>query len=134
MSLFIINCAKGWSLETKEKIRTDIAKNMGELNHISEKFMAVLFNELEPQNMSPDHGCFVLVYQSEGKPDEFKDQMVKIITDAVTSYTEYDDGKVAIMINDVLKGNMAVKGKIVNREGAVAQLLNEGKVSLEELK
>ncbi len=133
MSLFIINCAKGWDSETKDKIRTDIACNMGELNHISDKFMAVLFNELEPENMSPNHGCFILVYLSEGRSDAFKDQMVTILTEAITSNTDYGDDKVAIMINDVLKGNMATKGKIVNRGGAVAQLLQEGKIGQDEL-
>lgn len=133
MSLFIINCAKGWDSETKDKIRTDIAYNMGELNHISDKFMAVLFNELEPENMSPNHGCFILVYLSEGRSDAYKDQMVTILTEAITSNTDYGDDKVAIMINDVLKGNMATKGKIVNRGGAVAQLLQEGKIGQDEL-
>ncbi len=133
MSLFIVNCAKGWDLETKEKIRSDITKKMGAIARVSDKLMAVLFHEYEAENMSPNHGCFVIVYMSEGRTDEFKDELVAVVTDAITEHTDFDDGKVAVMIHDVLKGNMAARRKIVNRGGPVAQLINDGELDPEEL-
>lgn len=133
MSLFIVNCAKGWGTETKENIRSDITKKMGKLANISDKLMAVLFHEYEPEDMSPNHGCFVIVYMSEGRSDKFKEELVAIVTDAITDHTDFDSGKVSIMIHDVLKGNMATRRKIVNRGGAVADLINEGKLDLKEL-
>ena len=75
----------------------------------------------------------MIVYMSEGRTDEFKDELVAVVTDAITEHTDFDDGKVAVMIHDVLKGNMAARRKIVNRAGPVAQLINDGELDPEEL-
>ena len=73
---------------------------------------------------------FVLVSQTEGRSDEFKDAEVKLITDAFCKYTGWDDSRVSIMILDILRGSMATKGIIVNRNGAAAEAIKSKEIDI----
>lgn len=126
MPLFNITWEGGNTREVKEAIRNDISRDMGRLAGINPGFIAVLFTDLPIGNMSM-HGSFTEVYISEGRPPEFKNAVVELITNAITKHTGWEKEKVNEMIHDFRKGSIAVGGRIVNRSGPAAEAVIEEK-------
>ncbi len=120
MPLFNITWEHGNTREVKEAIRKDISQDMGELAGIAPGFIAVLFTDLPAGNMS-SHGSFTEVYISQGRPSQFKDAVVKLITDAIMKHTGWPEEKIHVIIHDFRKGSIAVGGRIVNRSGPAAE-------------
>lgn len=124
MSLFVCKWKKEFGPEVKDAIRKDISEGMGKLTGIEPRFFAVCFEDYAPGDFSDQGiGVFVLVCQTEGRDDTFKDSLVHIVTDAFCSHTKWGAERVSIMIHDILKGSMAAGGKIVNRGGPVADAI-----------
>ena len=129
MSLFICKWKKEFGPEVKAAIRKDICEGMGQLAGIPAHFFAVCFEDYEAEDFSDQGiGVFVLAYQTEGREDAFKDQLVALVTDAFCKHTGWPAARVSIMIHDIQKGSMGHKGVVVNRGGAVANSIL-GKVS-----
>lgn len=131
MSLFICKWKKEFGGDVKESIRRDICNGFGKLTGIDPKYFAVCFEDYPEGDFSNQGiGVFVLLYQTEGRSDEFKDQAVTIITDAFCRYTGWGPERISIMIHDILKGSIGTKGKIVNREGAAAEGIKSNTLEL----
>ena len=126
MSLVICKWKKEFGPEMNQRKRQDISRGMGRLAGIPPRFFAVCFEDYAPGDFS-DQGIkvFVLVYQTEGRDDAFKDQLVALITDVFCRHTGWDAAMVSIMIHDIQRGSMGNNGIIVNRGGAVADTLSK---------
>lgn len=124
MSLFICKWKKEFGPEVKEAIRKDITEGFSALTGIGPEYFAVCFEDY-PEGNFPEMniGVFVLVHQTEGRDDAFKDKEVSIITDAFCRHTGWAPSRVSIMIHDILRGSMGVNGVIVNRSGAAAEAI-----------
>ena len=118
MSLFVCKWKKEFGPEVKENIRRDICNGFSKLTGVDAKYFAVIFEDYAEGDF-PEHniGVFVLISQTEGRDDAFKDAEVKLVTDAFCKYTGWDSSRVSIMILDILRGSMGTKGIIVNRNG-----------------
>lgn len=129
MSLFVCKWKKEFGCEVKERIRREICEGFGMLNGIDPKYFAVLFDDY-PEGDFPDQGIgvFVIVYQSEGKTDAYKDDEVRIITDAFCRHTGWGSDRVSIQIVDVCRGSIGFKGVIVNRDGTGADAVKKGEI------
>lgn len=124
MSLFICKWKKEFGREVKENIRRDICNGFAELTGVEARFFAVCFEDYDEGDFSDQGiGVFVLLYQTEGRSDEFKDRAVTIITEAFCKYTGWGPERVSIMIQDIRKGSVAVNGRIVNRTGPAAEVV-----------
>lgn len=132
MSLFVCKWKKEFGQDVKDSIRRDICEGFGKLTCISPKFFSVLFEDYSESDFSDQGiGVFVLVHQSEGRDDAFKDEEVRLITDAFCRHTGWDSSRVSIMILDILKGSMGTRGVIVNRDGAAADAIKSGALQLD---
>lgn len=131
MSLIECKLKEGLKTESKADIRKEICSNFAKLTGIGEKFFAVLFDEYETENFQDDNiDVFVLVYQSEGRSDAFKDAVVRFITEAFHKYAGWEPDRVGVLIVDILKGSMGNKGVIVNRSGPVAEAIKAAEIEL----
>ena len=121
MSLFVCKWKKEFDSTVKKGIREDICAGFANLTGIDGKYFAVLFDDYVDEDF-PDGpiGVLVLIYQTEGRDISFKEKEVAIITEAFCKYTGWDSSRISILINDIQKGSMATKGKIVNLGGAAA--------------
>lgn len=124
MSLLVCKWKREFGPEVKEAIRKDICAGMGTLTGVDPRYFAVCFEDYEEVDFSNQGiGVFVLVYQTEGRDDTFKDRLVTLITDTFCKYTNWDASRVSIMIHDIQRGSMGHNGVIVNRSGAVANTI-----------
>ena len=127
MSLFVCKWKKEFGQDVKDNIRHDICEGFGKLNGIDPKYFAVLFEDYPAGDFSDQGiGVFVLVYQSEGKTDAYKDEEVTVITDAFCKYTGWQNDRVSIQIVDIRQGSLGFKGRIVNRGGTGADAVKSG--------
>ena len=124
MSLFVCKWKKEFGPEVKENIRRDICNGFS-------KYFAVIFEDYAEGDF-PEHniGVFVLISQTEGRDDAFKDAEVKLVTGAFCRYTGWDSSRVSIMILDILRGSMGTKGIIVNRNGAAAEAIKSKEIDV----
>lgn len=124
MSLLICKWKKEFGPEVKEAIRKEITEGFGALTGIAPEYFAVCFEDY-PEGDFPEMniGVFVLVHQTEGRDEGFKDEEVRMITEAFCRHTGWEPARVSIMIHDILKGSMGVNGVIVNREAAAAEVI-----------
>ena len=127
MSLFVCKWKKEFGPQVKEAICGEICEGFGRLCGIDPKYFAVLFEDYPEGDFSDQGiGVFVIVHQTEGRDDAFKDEAVRIITDAFCAHTGWDSSRVSIMILDILKGSRGNRGVIVNRGGAAAEAIIDG--------
>lgn len=131
MSLFVCKWKKEFGPEVKENIRRDIRDGFSKLTGVDAKYFAVIFEDYAEDDF-PEHniGVFVLISQTEGRDDAFKDAEVKLVTDAFCKYTGWDPSRVSIMILDILRGSMGTKGIIVNRNGAAAEAIKSKEIDV----
>lgn len=131
MSLFVCKWKKEFGSEVKENIRRDICDSFSKLTGVDAKYFAVIFEDYAEGDF-PEHniGVFVLISQTEGRDDAFKDAEVKLVTDAFCKYTGWDSSRVSIMILDILRGSMGTKGIIVNRNGAAAEAIKSKEIDV----
>ena len=131
MSLFVCKWKKEFGPEVKENIRRDICNGFAELTGVDAKYFAVLFEDYPEGDFSDQGiGVFVLIHQTEGRDDAFKDEEVRVVTDAFCRYTGWDSSRVSIMILDILRGSIGTKGAIVNRGGAAADAIKKKEIDI----
>ncbi len=132
MSLIMIRWQEGVPDDAKIKIREEICQNVGKDLGAAPEYIAVVFDDHPPVDVT-HHGAFVLMYLTEGRSEKCKDDLVTHITEGICRYSRYTPDKVNIMMVDIQKGSMATNGKIVNRQGAYADILNAEKQEQGEL-
>ena len=119
MPLLDVTLAACLMPETKEALRAALCGDMAALIGIDTKFIAVLFKELPPSDMSAQ-GSFTEVYLSVGRPLAFK-ALVKFIADDIHRVTGWPADKANVLIHDLRHGSVAAGGKILNRSGTAAE-------------
>lgn len=121
---------EGRSKELKKDLREKLVPDLAKAANTPLDKIWVCFENI-PQIDMPKNGAIVEVLISIGRTDVEKDEIVKVITDAITEFTEIIPTRVLIFITDIPKGNFGKAGKIVNREGIPSQLEREGKLKFE---
>lgn len=86
MPLLDVTLAAGLRPETKEELRAALCGDMAALIGIDPRFIAVLFKELPPGDMS-EQGSFTEVYLSVGRPLAFKEALVKFVAEDINRVT-----------------------------------------------
>lgn len=131
MSLFVCKWKKEFGPEVKENIRREICSGFAGLTGVDAKYFAVLFEDYPEGDFSDQGiGVFVLIHQTEGRDDAFKDREVQIVTDAFCRHTGWDSSRVSIMIHDILRGSIGTRGMIVNRGGAAADAIRKNEIDI----
>ena len=120
MPLLDVTLAAGLTREAKEALRAALCGDMAALIGIDTKFIAVLFSELPPGDMSAQ-GSFTEVYLSVGRPLAFKEPLVKFVADDIHRITGWPADKANVLLHDLRRGNVAAGGKILNRSGTAAE-------------
>lgn len=120
MPLLDVTLAAGLHPETKEELRAALCGDMAALIGIDPKFIAVLFKELPPGDMSVQ-GSFTEVYLSVGRPLAFKEALVKFVADDIHRVTGWSADKANVLIHDLQHGSVAAGGRILNRSGTAAE-------------
>lgn len=120
MPLLDVTLAAGLRPETKEELRAALCGDMAALIGIDPRFIAVLFKELPPGDMS-EQGSFTEVYLSVGRPLAFKETLVKFVAEDINRVTGWPACKANVLIHDLQHGSVAAGGKILNRSGTAAE-------------
>lgn len=120
MPLLDVTLAAELLPETKEKLRAALCGDMAALIGVDPKFVAVLFKELPPGDMSTQ-GLFTEIYLSVGRPIAFKEALVKFVADDIHRITGWPACKANVLIHDLRHGSVAAGGRILNRSGTAAE-------------
>lgn len=129
MPLIEIEWCAGESCQAKNSIRQGVKNGIGALMGVDPDFVAVSFHDL-PELQTKTQTAIVFVYITEGRPVLFKEKIVTVITENIVSYTAYRSDGVVVLIYDLSLGSVAVRGKIVNRNGPAAESVIKEKAEI----